>query len=494
VLFPGATVAFVADGQTAGTFELWVSGDGGANAHVVSGPLVVGTTVSEFAWSPDRQHLAFVSNRGGGANSEVYLANPAGGAPLKLSHATPPAWTDAHGIRWSPDSTMVGYLADEDDLTEDDLFVGFVSGAPRQRISPAPGAVGGLVKTFRWQPGGDAIAYDGDVDIATLDLLRVHDMSSGLGDIVDLPALGFGDVTDWEWAPDGTRIAYLFDTTTAGIHRTLHTVLADGTGLVTLSDTSVALADASRIEWAPNSLRIAFRSDEDAVGLPEIWSAHPAGGAKGKIGPAESNALPVTGIFAWSPDGAWLGYVREHSLTETELWVNSALGGALNGVFESAGGFTNVTAFQWSPDSQRLAVRADPDIDTRFELFVVDVDGTDGHQVSNDMPGTGDVATFAWIPGFDRLLYVADEFADDHHDLFVAQGSLQSVAQVSNVAGPGSDVTGFRLTTSLAGAHYVAGAPGLPRHLHQFVLFVGPDNVTLALAPPLTDVTAYEAR
>jgi hypothetical protein len=69
-------------------FELFVADPDVADSAVaVSGPIVAGADVFQYAWSPDGQRLAVVGSLETPGVSELFVASPSGGgiAPVKVS-------------------------------------------------------------------------------------------------------------------------------------------------------------------------------------------------------------------------------------------------------------------------------------------------------------------------------------------------------------------------------------------------------------------------
>jgi hypothetical protein len=106
--------------------------------------------------------------------------------------------------------------------------------------------------------------------------------------------------------------------------------------------------------------------------------------------------------WQWSPDGDWLAY-RADQLTDNtvELFTASADGSAnvlVSGIIADGGNVAALSgrAFQWSPDGTWLVYSADQVEDEKFELFVAAPDGgTTNLSVSGVLTSGGDVIKFA---------------------------------------------------------------------------------------------------
>jgi dipeptidyl aminopeptidase/acylaminoacyl peptidase len=148
---------------------------------------------------------------------------------------------------------------------------------------------------------------------------------------------------------------------------------------------------------------------------------------------------------AWSPDGRWLAFLsdRGDDDTQTQVWAMPAGGGEARVLTNLPGG---VDDFQWSPDSQRLAlIASDPerpagtpkpknpppivterwqfkkDVDgyldaRRSHLYVHDVARSESMQITS---GDHDEALPAWSPDGKQIAYVTRRGGEpDRHSNF----------------------------------------------------------------------------
>ena len=116
---------------------------------------------------------------------------------------------------------------------------------------------------------------------------------------------------------------------------------------------------------------------------------------------------------AWSPDGERIAFEGwdDSDASRTGIYIARANGSDLVRVTSNAG-LPHDSALDWSPDGTQLlfyrAVRAEPDfpIDTDGDLWVVNVDGTDAHELD-----AGDVRPWwqaRWSPDGSRILFVEE--------------------------------------------------------------------------------------
>jgi dipeptidyl aminopeptidase/acylaminoacyl peptidase len=154
---------------------------------------------------------------------------------------------------------------------------------------------------------------------------------------------------------------------------------------------------------------------------------------------------------AYSPDGKWIAFLsdRGDEDAETQVWVMRADGGEAEVLTDFAGG---VSDFDWSPDSQRLAVIAgDPEraegeeepkqpepividryyfkedytgwlTDKRQHLYLFEIAGRKATQLTS---GSNDEYLPAWSPDGSRIAYVTKRGPDpDRHmnwDIYVVE-------------------------------------------------------------------------
>src|SRR5688572_28331819 len=154
---------------------------------------------------------------------------------------------------------------------------------------------------------------------------------------------------------------------------------------------------------------------------------------------------------AFSPDGRWIAFLsdRGDEDAETQVWVMRADGGEAEALTDFAGG---VSDFDWSPDSQRLAVIADdperpegeeepkqPEpividryyfkedyagwlTDKRQHLYLFEIAGRKATQLTS---GRNDEHLPAWSPDGSRIAYVTKRGPDpDRHlnwDIYVVE-------------------------------------------------------------------------
>ena len=96
---------------------------------------------------------------------------------------------------------------------------------------------------------------------------------------------------------------------------------------------------------------------------------------------------------------------------------------------------TNVVDWALSPDRQWMALRADYEVDQKFELFVVPIDGGTPVKVNGNMPANRDVFDFQWSPDSKRLVYWADQDIDQVTEIYLVEHSGANRVKINNPIG-----------------------------------------------------------
>ena len=127
-------------------------------------------------------------------------------------------------------------------------------------------ADGGEVVEFAWAPNNSRIAYLADqFEDEKFDLISVVPDVNSLNPRPD-PRLvstnNIGDVVDFAWSPDSSRIAYIADGDTLGVFE-LYTNVPFGTSKFKVSGTLIQGGDVTSFAWAPDSSLIAYQASQE---------------------------------------------------------------------------------------------------------------------------------------------------------------------------------------------------------------------------------------
>jgi uncharacterized repeat protein (TIGR01451 family) len=244
--------------------------------------------------------------------------------------------------------------------SENQIYVMNADGSGKVKLSGGEG----LDRNPAWSPDGTKIAFERQPRGGGFPAIVVMD-ADGTDQRILSPAGEFE--TDPTWSPDGTRIAFV------DFGNEIYVMNADGSGRTNVSNHPAIDISPS---WSPDGTRIAFTSFRE---FPQIMVMNADGSGQTNV----SNSGPVNDHTpAWSPDGTRIAFSRE-----TDLWVMDA-DGSDQRALTSAPGFEGSPA--WSPDGTRITFAGTTPEDRLLEIFVMDADGTDILNVSNN-PDTRDL-------------------------------------------------------------------------------------------------------
>ncbi|MDD3216843.1 MAG: PGF-CTERM sorting domain-containing protein [Methanoculleus sp.] len=299
----GARIAFVSsDGVHAG---IRVMERDGQNPVSVTDDRSWNLFTEFDPWSPDGKKLLFLSDDGGGL--DLWTMNPDGTGRVRLTEGgriTPSPGLSGYGADWSSDGRRIVYTSC-------------------------------LFENAAIQEGSPAVNLSA---IRTEANIWIMDADGGN----KKPLMTDGDARLPLWQPHGDRIAYLSERSG---NREIWVMQSDGTGKaqVTFSEGNV-----SEYAWSPDSTRIAYVVAAPPGTWPEfsLWVINSDGSGSEQLTTGNWDRSPV-----WSPDGARIAF-RSESRNQT-LWVMESDGSGLAPLD------TDNSAYmmqQWSPDGTTIVV------------------------------------------------------------------------------------------------------------------------------------------
>jgi dipeptidyl aminopeptidase/acylaminoacyl peptidase len=292
-------------------------------------------SLSEVRISPDGKQVAYVvstpSFETAAHEAVLYVVPSTGGTPLRLTHITrifnrP---VPAPALRWSPDGTLLS-------------FIGFVDGVPQVMV-----------------------------------------MSSAGGEASALTSVKEG-VTNYEWAPDGKRFAFLAPDPPS-------------------PEEEQRRKDKSYVIHVDRSER-----------FPRLWVQDARGGTAKVISPANQFVID----FNWAPDGQAVVYSASNesgfnARYRTQIYVIAATGGEPRTVVARPG--TN-RAGQYSPDGRWIAFISTGGYKGMIaaqDLYVVSADGRPGTIRNLTAAKEAWIGEFTWAPDSRSIFYIPDEQTSD---------------------------------------------------------------------------------
>jgi dipeptidyl aminopeptidase/acylaminoacyl peptidase len=243
--------------------------------------LTAGTAMDDHPrWSPDRQHLAFVSDRGG--SPQVYLIRKDGGEAWRASDFS----AGVLSFEWAPDGKQLCVIAT-------------VKVDPDARGAPSdpPNSDSGPQIAWRLPYKADGLGYllNQETHLFVFDVERRTSRRMTYGPF---------EVRSAQWSPDGASIAYTRTRTGRFAHRTDVWLLDARSGESRQLTHDVATTQYPR--WSPDGRSIAFGgSAEEGDSQTRPWRVSVDGGDERPIGD-DTLELALGQNLYWLPDGETL--------------------------------------------------------------------------------------------------------------------------------------------------------------------------------------------
>jgi hypothetical protein len=440
-------VAYLADQETKGLFELYTVPVGGGtviNVSQLSGTIL---EVLEFAWAPNSSRIAFraynpfTGNTGG--NTELFTNVTSGTSLVTVSNFSVSGNVDA--FEWSPTSQLIAYTVNP--ITGSSLQFRLFCAPPNLEnksfsISNIPAATNSItIGEFQWSPNGSIIAFLADIrGTGVNELLVAEPILSAVPVAVSGTLADGGEVVSFSWAPDNSRIAYLADQY-ENEKFDLITVVPDVNSLNPRPDPRLVsgkiIGDVIDFAWSPDSSRLAYIADGDTLDVFELYTNVPFGTSEFKVSGDLKTGGEVT-AFAWAPNSSLIAYqASQNSPNIFELFTSRPFN-PINNVKISGpptgGGLRDFASFGWASDSSRVAYIA-RQTTSFYELYSSKPEGSDNSVVSGPLVAGGNVDSFKWSPDNSRVAYRADQGTINVPELYSSQpdGSDNLKISIGNV-------------------------------------------------------------
>ena len=378
-------LVFMAAKDNPPTVELYVTADNGQTTTKLSGSMDSGGNVTGFAISPNGRFVAYRADQETKGMFELYTVPIGGGTVINVSRKSGTI-LEVKDFAWapniSPNRSQIAFRAFNAFTGKTggniELFTNFSSGGIPVTVSNSP-SVGVDVDTFKWSPTSQLIAYTANIIVGSRQQFELFAADPNLINqafkISNIPAATNAyTIGEFQWSPNGSIIAFLADIRILGVNELLVAEAIQNAQPVAISGTLADGGEVVEFSWAPNNTRIAYLADQDEDEKFELISVFPD---VNPLNPRPDPRLVSTNNigdvvnFAWSPDSSRLGYIADgDTLGVFELFTNVPFG---TSKFKVSGTLTpggDVTSFAWAPDSSLIAYQASQDEANKEELYV----------------------------------------------------------------------------------------------------------------------------
>jgi len=378
-------LVFMAAKDNPPTVELYVTADNGQTTTKLSGPMVSGGNVTGFAISPDGRFVAYRADQETKGMFELYTVPIGGGTAINVSRKSGTI-LEVKDFAWapniSPNRSQIAFRAFNAFIGNTggniELFTNFSSGGIPVTVSNSP-SVGVDVDTFKWSPTGQLIAYTANIIVGSRQQFELFAADPKLNNLAfqisNIPAATNAyTIGEFQWSPNGSIIAFLADINILGVNELLVAEAIQFAQPVAISGTLADGGEVVDFSWAPNNTRIAYLADQNVdekfeliTVVPDVNSFDPRPDPR----LVSTNNIGDVVDFAWSPDSSRIGYIADgDTLGVFELFTNVPFG---TSKFKVSGTLTpggDVTSFAWAPDSSLIAYQASQDEANKEELYV----------------------------------------------------------------------------------------------------------------------------
>jgi dipeptidyl aminopeptidase/acylaminoacyl peptidase len=288
----------------------------------------------DFAWSPDSERLAFLSDVASPGQLQLFVSEAFGGAAKQLTHLR--GFLSSPG--WSPDGKMIAFLFTENATraagplvaeTPDEGVVSESSLEQRltvvdqqtdicRQLSPADM----YVYEFDWAPDSKRLVVtaakgNGDDNWYIANLFAINAITGAIKPLLERPGI---QIAGPRWSPDGTEIAFIgglmSDEPAPG--GDVYAVSADGGTMRNLTPDMKMTANS--LNWARDSRNVVFAGISNGQ---NVIARVQLDGAVSRIwmGPEYVSAGPFVPQVSLARDGTTSAVVAQSFAQAPEVWA-----------------------------------------------------------------------------------------------------------------------------------------------------------------------------
>ena len=260
---------------------------------------LAGVPYVDYVWggidlSPDGSEVAFSWNRSG--TFEIYSVPLDGERIFQLTDAKERSvWP-----RWSPDARQLAFLRDRGGDEQFDIWLVDRDGEHERNLTNEPGV---MHRDIAWSPDGTKLVYTANSGGKAFGI-QVIDLATG-----EKRAITDGSRDDMQprWSPDGTLLVFWSRRETTRTNADLYVVASTGGETTRLETRDGKDGESTDPQWSPDGTRISFTTD--TRGRHEIALASYAEREVRRVEHMTDSIHDEYGAV-WRPDGRALAYLH----------------------------------------------------------------------------------------------------------------------------------------------------------------------------------------
>lgn len=442
----GGQVVYRADQAIDDVVELYRTPVTGGATVKVNEDLSGNDDVQSFMFSPDGSTLVYRVADFVTSNFEetdgLYTVPLTGGSPTHLTETNGTLFDRIIDFGISLDSSRVVYIKNQDDPGKYELFSSPISGGSRVKISGTLPTTGD-VSTFQFAPDGIHVVYAADLIDEQTELFRTEIGTSVVGQVSD-PLVSGGDVIQYVVTKDA-RVIYTADQDTDGVYELFGAPLVEsfpsgGNASVRISGTMVTGGNVSQFEVSEDGSRVTYVADQQTDQEFGIYAAVIQGpvGSISTSGPAVMLNPPGSRVSAFGdpailPDGNRVLFTAAD--TGTSTWeafltdIDASSPARLNASLPVGSVVPVTETFGWSANGAFIAYRAEQDTPSVVDAY--------GRSLPVGMQIDGDIGEI-YMQGFEAGIGIWSNATDGEVNWVVNSGPTGSSGTGPDGAGEGT--------------------------------------------------------